>query len=365
MISGNDFRVKSGFFTHFKTGRLENALGCEGIVKLLQLWGWVTENRPSGTLSGMTSDDIEFAVGWKGQRGSFVSTLVSIGWLDTTEDGTFCIHDWLEHNPWVAGATLRSDMGRMGKLASNYPEIYAKFAASGIRSISKKDYEAEIMIYKAQKTKSVSNFSYPCAPAPVPTTNNIDNDQDTDSTPNLHAGTVPDETERKETINLPKREDDGEDITQNMIPKGMTIEEVRKIRQEVREKPGFSNLPPFLQKSTLRVTPFTIAKEREMKLNTKKHEPDSSEILPGARAFSKLLRRTAELYRSFPGYKPTKGEDEWIVTICQSVGDKAYDIIRESRKWASEKNISVRNPRGFITEWVKRTLKEREVTASA
>ena len=51
----------------------------------------------------------------------------------------------------VLGGMFNYFMGRMGKLASNYPEIYAKFAASGIRSISKKDYEAEIMIYKAQK----------------------------------------------------------------------------------------------------------------------------------------------------------------------------------------------------------------------
>lgn len=365
MTNGNDFRVNSGFFMHFKTGRLKNALGDEGVLKLLQLWGWVTENRPSGTLSGMTSDDIEFAVSWKGQRGSFVSTLVSIGWLDTADDGTFCIHDWLEHNPWVAGTTLRADIGRMGKLASNYPEIYAKFAALGIQSISKKDYEAEIMAYKARKTKKVSNSSYTCAPSPIPTTNDIDNDQGTESTPDIHNETTTKNTTEERTNTFKEREDyNDEEVAQNMIPKGMTIEEVIKIRQEVREKPGFTSLPPFLQKSMLHITPFTVARDKEMNTDPKKHKTERRDILPDARKFSKLLKRALELYHSFPGYKPAKRENEWMITICQSAGDNVCDIIRESREWASKKNISVRNPRGFITEWVKRTLKERGIQAN-
>ena len=180
-MSNIDFRVKPGFFTHFKTGRLESALGYEGVVKLLNLWGWAAENRPSGELTGMNSDDIEFAIGWKKQRGSFVSALVKIGWLDTSDDGTFCLHDWQEHNPWVVSAPLRSDMGRMGKLASDYPEIYAKFSAAGIRSISKKDYEAEVLAYKERQAAAVSNSGYPHAPAPTPTPDNhdLDNDQKT------------------------------------------------------------------------------------------------------------------------------------------------------------------------------------------
>lgn len=350
MTNSIDFRVKPGFFTHFKTGRLENALGYEGIVKLLRLWGWAAEHRPSGTLTGMTGDDIEFAVAWSGQKGSFVSALISIGWLDVMPDGVFCLHDWQEHNPWVAGAPLRSDMGRMGKLASNYPELYAKFAAAGIRSISKKDYEREVFAYKMGQNQTLSNSSDPCAPTPSPRPNNDLNDLDQ---PNQQNNLV--EEPKAAAAN-------NEDIPHNMIPLGMTEDEVRKIRQEIRNKPDFTTLPLFLQEAAVRVTPFTIAKEREQKRQLAPQEVSPS--LHETREFTDLLRKTKAAYRSFPGYYPTKNEEEWLITLCQDAGKNAYTIIKEAQAWVGKRKIPVKNPRGFISEWVKRVLEERKITGA-
>ena len=366
-MSNIDFRVKPGFFTHFKTGRLESMLGYEGIVKLLNLWGWAAENRPSGELTGMNSDDIEFAIGWKKQRGSFVSALVKIGWLDTTDDGTFLLHDWQEHNPWVVSAPLRSDMGRMGKLASDYPEIYAKFSAAGIRSISKKDYEAEVLAYKTRKASEISNSGYPHAPAPTPKPKNFDLDNDHDHKDQQNY--LKDEKDDKAAMNveaLPACEArNDEEIPQNMIPEGMTLEEVKNIRREVREKPGFSELPPFIRDTAVRVMPFAVAKDRMRATIQESQQNDctrrkENEILT-ARNFSNLLKQTRELYHSFPGYSPTKGEDEWIITVCQDAGDKACSIIREAKNWVSEKNVRIKNSRGFLTEWIKRVMSERSI----
>ena len=358
-MSNIDFRVKPGFFTHFKTGRLESALGYEGVVKLLNLWGWAAENRPSGELTGMNSDDIEFAIGWKKQRGSFVSALVKIGWLDTSDDGTFCLHDWQEHNPWVVSAPLRSDMGRMGKLASDYPEIYAKFSAAGIRSISKKDYEAEVLAYKERQAAAVSNSGYPHAPAPTPKPDNhdLDNDQKTPSEKDEKTVKVLSDTTIQEDENIP----------QNMIPDGMTLEEVRNIRKEVREKPGFSDLPSFIRDTAIRVMPFAVAKDRMRGIESgteprnTTHFENNNKLLQDARSFSNLLKQTKELYHSFPGYRPTKGEDEWIIDVCQNAGDKAYGIINDAKSWVSEKKVKIKNSRGFVTEWVKRVMSEQRV----
>ena len=364
-MSNIDFRVKPGFFTHFKTGRLESALGYEGVVKLLNLWGWATENRPSGVLTGMNSDDIEFAIGWKKQRGSFVSALVKIGWLDTSDDGTFCLHDWQEHNPWVVSAPLRSDMGRMGKLASDYPEIYAKFSAAGIRSISKKDYEAEILAYKARQTVEVSNSGYPQAPAPTPKPKNFDLDNDQKDQQN-YLTTEKEEktTDNTETLSDKKVEND-DDIPQNLIPEGMSLEEVRSIRKEVREKPGFSDLPSFIRDTAIRVMPFAVAKDRLRGVDTNQKQEDNTHrnniLLQDAKGFSRLLRQTKELYHSFPGYKPTKGEDEWIIDVCQNAGDRAYGIINDAKSWVSEKKVKIKNSRGFVTEWIKRVINEQRV----
>ncbi|MBQ9565621.1 MAG: hypothetical protein IJU98_08550 [Synergistaceae bacterium] len=373
MANSIDFRVKTGFFTHFKTGRLESLLGYEGVVKLLRLWGWAAENRPSGILTGMTGEDVEFAVSWNGPKGGFVSALTQIGWLDVMEDGVFRLHDWQEHNPWVAASPLRSDMGRMGKLASNYPEIYAKFAAAGIRSISKKDYEMEINAYKARKNGvSLSNSGYPCAPSPSPKTIDTDdqNDQQNyeDDKKTVTEVTAEPATDKKSLNNRNEKEatalfqNDIEDIPQNLIPKGMTAEEVASIRREVQKKPSFANLPPFLQQSVLRMTPFTIAREREKQsnqINALETRKTGSSPLESGRAFDDTFKKVRALYRSFPGYSPTRNEDEWLITLCQDMGNDAHSIIREARKWTEKRGIPVKNARGFVSRWVERVRRER------
>ena len=374
MTDGIDFRVKPGFFTHFKTGRLISSLDYEGVVKLLCLWGWAAEHRPSGVLSGMTGDDIEFAVAWTGQKGLFVNELVRIGWLDIMDDGVFCLHDWQEHNPWVAGAPLRSDMGRMGKLASDYPEIYAKFAAAGIRSISKKDYEMEVSAYKMRKA-NLSNSGYPHAPATSPKPTN--NDLDQKDQPNRLADGTKDPETPSFNPNVPvtptpnKADKENEDITGEMIPEGMTTDDVKKIRREIKNSPDFAALPSFLQEATMRVMPFAVANDREAEQKTAERPQSPSHRVPGSRRMepsaSRAIKDTDSPFlkakavcRSFPGYRTTANEDDWLAALCQDTDGKAHIIIREARDWVKSRNISVKNARGFITRWVKRVLKERE-----
>jgi hypothetical protein len=54
-----DYRIRVGFFRHLKTKKLEKRLGESGVLALLKLWGYATEFRPEGDLSGLSNEDLE------------------------------------------------------------------------------------------------------------------------------------------------------------------------------------------------------------------------------------------------------------------------------------------------------------------
>lgn len=107
----SDFRVSVGFHDHPKTVKLERALPGTP-MNLQRLWGHATEFKPSGVLSGMDAEDIAIAAKWMGEPELFVETLVRLRWLDRLDDGTLALHDWAEHNGFVASAPARSEKAR-------------------------------------------------------------------------------------------------------------------------------------------------------------------------------------------------------------------------------------------------------------
>lgn len=115
----DDIRLKVGLFSHYKTKRLIKRLGFEAGFKLLHLFAWAATNRPDGDLSGMTGEDIEAAVDWSGDIGTFTACLSEIGFIDGPDRG-YSIHDWHEHNPWAAGSQDRSESARWAALCRRY-----------------------------------------------------------------------------------------------------------------------------------------------------------------------------------------------------------------------------------------------------
>ncbi len=145
-----DIRISVGFPNHPKTVKLERRLGFQGIRSLLALWTWAAQNRPDGDLGGangrtttvrrpLDEEDIEIAAQWPGEPGLFVATLVALGWLDRTERG-YLLHEWQQHNPWVAAATDRSDKARFSRMAKTHPDIFKSLCARGIRAISAEEF---------------------------------------------------------------------------------------------------------------------------------------------------------------------------------------------------------------------------------
>ena len=145
-----DIRISVGFPNHPKTVKLDRRLGFQGIRSLLALWTWAAQNRPDGDLGGangrctvvrrpLDEEDIEIAAQWPGEPGLFVATLVALGWLDRTERG-YLLHEWQQHNPWVAAATDRSDKARFSRMAKTHPDIFKSLCEQGVRAISAEEF---------------------------------------------------------------------------------------------------------------------------------------------------------------------------------------------------------------------------------
>jgi len=183
-----DIRVDTKFLQHPKTMKLYRRLGAEGLVSLLRLWFWTAENRPDGILHGLDEEDIDLISNWPDPTGrrdqadhdqtgpSFCQQAMELGWIDTADDGTLCLHEWAEYNPWVADAPNRSDKARFSKLASVAPAAYLKLAGEGKTGISKEEYEAiraeagtkRQRNDSAPTTKRRRNDNAPPAPSPSP-----------------------------------------------------------------------------------------------------------------------------------------------------------------------------------------------------
>ena len=167
-----DFRLSIDFWQHPKTKKLARRAGLEGVRSLQILWAWAACNRPSGSLTGMDSEDIELAADWNGDAGAFVKALDELHWLDRTENG-YALHDWQEHNPWAADAEARGDKARLSRLRQVDPVAYAQLVASGKTAISQREYE-ELKKANGERQRNAGETPADCqqnasvAPAPSP-----------------------------------------------------------------------------------------------------------------------------------------------------------------------------------------------------
>ena len=107
-----DIRIAVSFKGHRKRKRLELLLGPKAVLALIDLWISTAMNHPEGKLSGMDELDVSLEAAWEGDEKAFVKALVDVGFLDRGEDGTFELHDWHEHQPYVVHARERSERAR-------------------------------------------------------------------------------------------------------------------------------------------------------------------------------------------------------------------------------------------------------------
>jgi len=165
-----DIRIDCNFRTNPKTKKLKRRGGLEMVDCLIALWIWSAQNRPCGNLSGLDEEDIELAADWNGEQGVFYRTLVDLGWLDESESGCE-LHDWHEHQPWVAQGEERSNKARLSRLARKNPDKYKELAEKGITGVTKDEFYCYTTAQRPynDQYKKTAFFSTPApAPAPVP-----------------------------------------------------------------------------------------------------------------------------------------------------------------------------------------------------
>lgn len=135
----SDIRLSVGFFAHPKSLKLERRLGPSAVVALIRLWCWTAQHRPSGVLEGLDAEDLELAVGWIGEPGTLIATLLELRFLDEVE-GALCVHGWTESQPWIASSELRHQKAitaaraRWGH-APSMPEACFENAPSTLRAM--------------------------------------------------------------------------------------------------------------------------------------------------------------------------------------------------------------------------------------
>jgi hypothetical protein len=115
----SDARINTGLPAHPKTKKVIRRLGEAGAWYTVCLILWTAANRSDGDLTGMSSEEIELAVDWRGQPDAFVKALAECRLLDG-EEGAYRLHDWAEHNPWAAGADARSEKSKFAALCKQH-----------------------------------------------------------------------------------------------------------------------------------------------------------------------------------------------------------------------------------------------------
>ncbi len=95
-------KLDPGFINHWKTERLMDQLGAEGVIAILRLWGNAQIRRAFSGLH-FTPKRLAMETKWKGDAEKLFAVLTDpdAPWLDMDEDGTFTIHGFSEHQHQV------------------------------------------------------------------------------------------------------------------------------------------------------------------------------------------------------------------------------------------------------------------------
>lgn len=182
-MTAADARISTALPSHPKTKKLIRRLGPPGGWALVCLFLWVASNRSDGDLSGMTDEDIELAADWGGAEGALIAELAKVRFLDG-EAGTREIHDWAEHNPWAAGAKMRSQkaqwnaakrhhgVAEANRLVPEYAALRDAASIAGSTSAAGED--------GAEGMRSAEDSIAPSpspSPSPIPTSPDGDGDK--------------------------------------------------------------------------------------------------------------------------------------------------------------------------------------------
>ena len=106
-----DIRLNISWYTSLKRKALIRRLGHRGVTAMIDLWLYIAQHKPDGNLTEMSDEDIAEAAQFDGDFSEFIKAIGpkpdGLGFLDG-DSGQRKVHEWKEHNPWVANAKARS-----------------------------------------------------------------------------------------------------------------------------------------------------------------------------------------------------------------------------------------------------------------
>ncbi len=139
-----DIRINISFRGHRKRKKLKALLGYDATGNLLDLWIGAAIARPDGVLVGWDRTDIGIESGMDSATDSeinrYIEALISVGFLEQNDDGTYLLHDWIDHNPYASSSNERSEKAIFSNLKRWHPEEARKLEDKGITAISRSEY---------------------------------------------------------------------------------------------------------------------------------------------------------------------------------------------------------------------------------
>ena len=108
-----DFRVQSNITRHPKFLELRDRCGDVSLWCVMDLWGYATEYRPDGDLSGLSDRSLERVASWTGEPGALMLALVDVGLVDG-EPMSRSLHDWQTRQAYIAARAARQEGGSAG-----------------------------------------------------------------------------------------------------------------------------------------------------------------------------------------------------------------------------------------------------------
>lgn len=107
----DDIRINTSIFNNPKIMLLSRKLGDHGVICLIRLWCFSASSKPDGNLSSYSHEMLEAAAGWTGKDRELFDIFCELGFLDCDGDSVL-LHDWKEHQGWVANAPKRSESAK-------------------------------------------------------------------------------------------------------------------------------------------------------------------------------------------------------------------------------------------------------------
>jgi|GEM_PF-3145888 len=142
-----DLRLDARCCDHPKVNKLVKRTGDGAFRCWIRLLGWTANNRPStGDLRGLDDEDIEELARWVGDSGLFARALRELKLLDGGPSKSR-VHDWKEHQPYLAYADDRREHARKAAAArwkGKYGETTEDAATSNFAGMPRANGEHSI-----------------------------------------------------------------------------------------------------------------------------------------------------------------------------------------------------------------------------